>query len=118
MPQRSRRTASILPLVVICLIALMGMIALAIDVGLVAVARTQAQDVADLAAMAGTRMLNGDTSNTSNLNNVATAISTAKTAAGNNAILGKPVATSAISTNRPSGERPLKISPCAASRSR
>jgi uncharacterized membrane protein len=60
--RRPSRQASILPLLVVCLIALMAMIALAIDIGLVAAARTQAQDVADLAAMAGTRMLNGDAS--------------------------------------------------------
>src|SRR6476660_6693145 len=92
------RTASILPLLVISIIALMGMIALAVDIGLVAAARTQAQDVADLSAMAGARMLNGDASNASNLNNVTTAVSTAKTAAANNSILGKAVTQSMIST--------------------
>lgn len=100
MPNRRRapRTGSILPLLVICIIALMAMIALAVDIGMVAAARTQAQDVADLAALAGTRMLNGDSSNSSNLNNVTTAVATAKDAADNNAILGRPVTASMITT--------------------
>ncbi|HEX4590315.1 MAG TPA: pilus assembly protein TadG-related protein, partial [Gemmataceae bacterium] len=99
MKQRSdRRAGSILPLVVICLIALMGMVALAIDVGLVAVARTQAQDAADAAALAGARMLSGDTSSASNLNNVNTAVTSAQTAATNNSLLGRAVAASAVNT--------------------
>ena len=92
------RSGSILPLVVLCLIALMGMVSLAVDIGLVAVARTQAQDIADLAALAGARQLNGDTSNGNNLNNVAAAISSAQTAADNNNILSKAIATSMITT--------------------
>jgi Putative Flp pilus-assembly TadE/G-like len=98
--QRSycQRVGSILPLLVICLLALMAMIALAVDIGLVAVARTQAQDVADLAALSGARMLNGDSSNTANLNNVTTAVAAAQTAADNNNILGKSITTSMITT--------------------
>jgi Flp pilus assembly protein TadG len=100
MPQTRRppRPASILPLLVICIIALMAMIALAVDIGMVAAARTQAQDVADLAAMAGARMLNGDASDSSNLNNVTTAVATAKDAADNNTILGKAITQSMITT--------------------
>lgn len=101
MPRSRRyppRTGSILPLLVISIIALMGMIALGVDIGLVAGARTQAQDVADLSAMAGARMLNGDSSDSSNLNNVTTAVATAKVAAANNSILTKPVTQSMITT--------------------
>jgi hypothetical protein len=90
------RAGSILPLLLICVVALMGMLALAVDVGLVAIARTQAQDVADLAALSGARILNGDTSNSSNLNNVATAITAAQTAATSNMLLGSAVKSSAI----------------------
>src|SRR5262245_5006633 len=93
------RTGSILPLLAISIIALLGMIALAVDIGMVAVARTQAQDVADLAALAGARMLNGDASNPSNLNNINTAIATATDNADNNKILTVPV-TPAMVTNR------------------
>jgi hypothetical protein len=88
-----------LPLLAISIIALLGMIALAVDIGMVAVARTQAQDIADLASLAGARMLNGDASNPSNLNNINTATSTATDNADNNKILGVPV-TAAMVTNR------------------
>ena len=46
---RSRRRGSVLPLVVVCLVALIGMVALAIDLGLMMVARTQCQNAADAA---------------------------------------------------------------------
>jgi Flp pilus assembly protein TadG len=92
------RSGSILPLLVISLIALMGMIALAVDIGMVAGARTQAQDAADLTALAGARMLNGDTSNSSNLNNINTAVSTALDAADNNKILGKAITAGMVTT--------------------
>src|SRR5438270_13139577 len=79
------RRGAIVPLVAISLIALLGLIALAIDIGLVAVARTQAQDLADAAALAGARQLNGDA--TVN-NNLAAALTQATTAASRNDILG------------------------------
>lgn len=51
----------ILPLVAICLTALLGCVALAVDVGMVAVAKTQCQNAADAAAIAGSRSLDGST---------------------------------------------------------
>jgi Flp pilus assembly protein TadG len=60
---RQPRRGSILPLVAICLIALIGMLALAIDLGVLAVARTQCQNAADLGALAGVRTLNGAANN-------------------------------------------------------
>src|SRR3954451_5183962 len=86
-PHRLRRSGTIIPLVAISLIALLGLIALAIDIGLVAVARTQAQDLADAAAMNGTRQRNGDAATN---NNLAAAQAAAVTAATDNAILGVP----------------------------
>jgi len=56
----ARRRGAVLPLVVLCMIALIGLLALAIDIGLVAVARTQCQNAADAAAMAGARTINGN----------------------------------------------------------
>src|ERR1022692_4254939 len=56
--KRSIRRGAIVPLVAISLVAVLGLVALAIDIGMVAVARTQAQNAADSAAMAGTRMFN------------------------------------------------------------
>lgn len=54
-----QRQGAVLPLVVICLVGLMGLLALAIDIGMVAVARSQAQNAADASAMAGARTING-----------------------------------------------------------
>src|SRR5688572_21867072 len=58
--RRKARRGTVLPMVVICLVALMGLLALAIDIGMVAVARSQAQNAADAAAMAGARTFNGN----------------------------------------------------------
>jgi Flp pilus assembly protein TadG len=61
------RRGSVLPLVAICLPAFIALCALAIDLSLVALARDQAQNVADTAAMTGLRQLNGDASNNYNI---------------------------------------------------
>jgi len=52
--KRSRR-GTVLVLVTVCLIVILGLVALAIDIGMVAIAKTQAQNAADSAAMVGTR---------------------------------------------------------------
>ncbi len=75
-------------LVVIATITLFTFVALAIDLGMLAVARTQLQDAADLAAMAGARTLNGDTAAD---NNYALAEPNARTAATNNTVLSKQI---------------------------
>ena len=59
----TRRTGAVLPLVTVCLVGLLGFVALAIDVGMMAVARTQAQSAADIGSLAGARTLNGSTGN-------------------------------------------------------
>src|SRR6059058_675524 len=84
-PSLARRGA-ILPLVALALIAMFGMLALAIDLGLVALARTQCQNAADVAALAGVRQLNGDSGN-----NYAAADPAARGAATNNTVLGDAV---------------------------
>ncbi len=56
--QKTIRRGAIIPMVAICLVAILGLVALAIDIGMVAVAKTQAQNAADAAAMAGTRTFN------------------------------------------------------------
>ena len=58
-----RRRGTILPLLALMMIGLITMVALAMDIGLVAMARNQAQNAADAAALAGVRVLNGDTAN-------------------------------------------------------
>src|SRR5262245_44699644 len=55
----ARRTGSIIPLVVVCIIALFGCVALGIDLGMVAVARRQAQDAPDPSTLAGPQRLAG-----------------------------------------------------------
>jgi Flp pilus assembly protein TadG len=53
------RRGIILPLVAVSLVALVGMVALAVDIGRLATAQTQCQDAADAAAIAGARSLDG-----------------------------------------------------------
>ncbi len=47
------------PSIAICLVGICGFVALAIDVGRVAVAKVECQAAADVAAMAGVRTLSG-----------------------------------------------------------
>src|SRR5262249_1513633 len=91
--QQDRRKATTLPLVAVSLISLLGFVALAIDLGVMALARNQCQNAADAAATAGARALNGDT--TTN-NNSAGAVTTAKTAAKANSVLAQPVQDSQV----------------------
>src|SRR5262245_47665305 len=56
----TKRAGSVLPMVVIALVALLGFVALAIDVGMLMVSKTECQHAADCAATAGARVLNGD----------------------------------------------------------
>ena len=56
---QSRRPGSVAPVIGVSLVALCGAVALAIDVGRIAVAKLQCQSAADVAAMAGARTLNG-----------------------------------------------------------
>ncbi len=55
---RSPRPGTVLPMLGVCLIGLFGFVALAVDLGMLAVSRTQCQNGADVAALVGTRTLN------------------------------------------------------------
>jgi hypothetical protein len=55
---RSGRPGTIIPILGVCIGALFGFIALAVDLGMLAVSRTQSQNGADVAALVGTRTLN------------------------------------------------------------
>jgi Flp pilus assembly protein TadG len=88
--QRSR--GAILPLTAIALVGLCGFLALAVDVGMLAIARAQAQDAADAAAVAGCRSLNGTTGS-----NLTGATQAAITQATRNTILGTAIASSEVS---------------------
>ncbi|MGD9646207.1 MAG: pilus assembly protein TadG-related protein [Pirellulales bacterium] len=91
--RRTRRRGTALVLVVLALIPLMAFAALAIDLGLLAVARTQTQQAADAAAMSGARAING---NSANNNNYAAVSPTATVAATANSILGSQVLSSQL----------------------
>lgn len=91
----ARRPGAVLPLVTICLIGLLGFVALAVDIGLMAVARTQAQAAADVAALAGARTLDGTSGN-----NRTNAELEAKQAAQSNAVLGANVTAGQITTSQ------------------
>ena len=84
----------ILALFAVTIVALFSFLALAIDLGLFAMARTQCQAAADAAAMAGARTLNGTTGN-----NYSNASPDAVESATNNSILGKPIASSQVTVN-------------------
>jgi Putative Flp pilus-assembly TadE/G-like len=86
-PSRTnRRPGTVLPLVTICLVGLMAFLALGIDIGMMALARTQAQSAADIAALSGARTLTGEVGN-----NKANAEAEAREAARANAILNAPI---------------------------
>src|SRR5580700_794755 len=87
-----RRHGAILPLFALMLVGLVGFLALSIDIGIVAVAETQAQNAADNAALAGCRTLNGST--TSSTTQSATGV--AQSAAASNSILSKAVTASQV----------------------
>jgi Flp pilus assembly protein TadG len=61
---RQTRRGAILPLVALLMIILVGFIALAVDLGVMAVARNQCQNAADAAATAGARTFNGTSGST------------------------------------------------------
>lgn len=84
----SRRRGAALALVMFVIIPLMAFAALAVDLGLLAVARTQCQQAADSAAMAGARTLNGDTANNNNYAGVTPNVIAAAT---KNSVLSQPV---------------------------
>ncbi|MGE3804065.1 MAG: pilus assembly protein TadG-related protein [Gemmataceae bacterium] len=86
--RQAQRRGVIVPMVALGLIGLLGCVALAIDIGMMATARTQSQAAADAAAMAGARTLNGDVANN---NNEASVLPTAQAAATGSSILGTPI---------------------------
>src|SRR5256885_3538153 len=90
------RRGAVLVLVVVCLVALISCVALAIDLGLIMAARTQGVAAADAAAMAGARALNGLTTGNNNYSGVLPA---AQLAATNNKLLGTGITNSQVSVN-------------------
>ncbi|MEN9673873.1 MAG: hypothetical protein RL553_2138, partial [Planctomycetota bacterium] len=60
------RKAAILPMLAISMVALIGIIALAVDIGILAQTKSQLQSAADAAALSGSRGLTGDTGTDNN----------------------------------------------------
>src|SRR5437879_6394415 len=83
-----RRRGSILPMLALTCLVLFGFAALAIDIGLIAIARTQCQNAADCSALAAARTLSGDPSNNDNFSNCEPA---ARRAASANQVLGSAI---------------------------
>jgi hypothetical protein len=79
----------------VCLIGLFGFVALAIDLGMLAVSRTQCQNAADVAALAGTRTLNNK--NGVPYSNLPAALNVAQTAVTSNPLLSANLSASQIS---------------------
>ncbi len=88
----TRRRGAVLVLLMVMLVALLTFVALAVDLGMLAVARTQCQDAADAGATAGTRTLNGTSGN-----NFSSAGPSVITAASANSVLSAPILSSQVS---------------------
>ncbi len=89
---RQMRRGTILPLFAILLVVICGFVAFAVDLGLIAMARTQCQNAADSAALAGARTINGSSSQ-----NLTDATTNAQSAAEANKIFSQSVAASQVS---------------------
>jgi Flp pilus assembly protein TadG len=92
----NKRRGTVLPILAVCLVGLMGFVALAIDIGMLAVARSQCQNAADIAALAGARTLDGKSAN----NNVPAAQAMAVQAATSNSILNNAITSAQVTTNQ------------------
>jgi Flp pilus assembly protein TadG len=84
----SSRRGNILPLMAFSMVGLIGFVALAIDVGMLALAKNQAQNAADVAAITGLRTLNGDPAQSFGEANATT---NAESVAGVHRILNTPI---------------------------
>lgn len=82
-----------MPLLAVTLVALVGFLALAIDLGMLVIAKSQAQNAADLAALTAARTLTGDSTSNYNQSNATT---NAQNIANFNNILGQSVQTSQL----------------------
>ena len=91
---RSRqRRGTVLPLVVLTIVAQLSFLALAIDLGMIAIAKTQVQQAADLVALTAARSLNGAAS----VNyNQSVATTNAQNILSYNYVLGKSIQASQL----------------------
>ena len=87
------RRGTVLPLVALTIVAQLSFLALAIDLGMVAISKTQAQQAADLAALTAARSLNGSAA--SNYNQSA-ATTNAQNLLSYNRVLGQQIQASQL----------------------
>ncbi len=90
---RPVRRGTVVPLLALTIVALVGFLALAIDLGMLAVAKAQAQQAADLAALTAARTVNGNAAY--NYNQTA-ATTNAQNILAHNAILGQSIQSSQL----------------------
>src|SRR5262249_39150883 len=86
--QRGRRPGTVVPYLALTIVVLLGFVALAIDIPMLAIAKTQAQNAADLAALTAMRTVNGDATNNYNQ---AAATTNAQNILTYNTILGQAI---------------------------
>ena len=87
------RRGMILPTLALVIVVMVGFLALAIDLGMLAIAKTQVQQAADLAALTAMRTMNGNSSN--NYNQTA-ATTNAQNVVTYNVILGQALQSSQL----------------------
>ncbi len=87
------RRDTVLPYLAFVIVALVAFLALAIDLGMLAIAKTQAQNAADLAALTAMRTVSGDSSSTYN---TTAATSNAQTVVTYNYVLGQKIQSSQL----------------------
>ncbi len=90
---RLTRRGTVVPLLALTVVALVAFLALAIDLGMLAVAKTQVQQAADLAALTASRSINGSATNNYNQS---TATTNAQNVLGYNVILGQKIQSSQL----------------------
>src|ERR1700677_2688656 len=94
----ARRQGTIATLIAFTMVILIAFLGLAIDLGMLAIAKTQAQNAADLAALSAARTLNGNSTsvNNSGAYNNSTATTNAQTVLAYNNILGASIQSSQL----------------------
>lgn len=91
---RPPRRGTVLPMLAACLIGLFSFTALAVDLGMLAVSRTECQNGADIAALTGCRVLNNKPGTVNN--DLAAAVAAAKAVVTSNVHLNSNFTTSQI----------------------
>ena len=91
-PVKIKRPGTVVPIVAFFLVAMIGMLSLAIDIGVLILAREQCQNAADIGALAGARTLDGSPNN-----NVTTALQQAQIAATANSVLNQVISPTQVS---------------------